>query len=289
MLVANALSYHRLGGGEVGTGVHADTLLRIVGEMDGHALPLATGLSHEVREEDLAGVVRAEPLDRDTEPAKIRRVGAEVRLLELFLLARGKARLDDARDVPSLVADHAPVRVIRPDLAGEEHKRCVALPHEGTHAGERLRAQERRVAIDDESHAAVAIRGGERNADGVAGAARDVLNREACPLIEELACRGALFREDHQRPRTGGPHGPQDVRDKWTSGDGVEHLRSLGLHPRREARREHYRQRRLAHGGLRQAGAPGFEPGIADPKSAALPLGHAPQDTAKRIGAVERD
>src|SRR6058998_1752851 len=35
---------------------------------------------------------------------------------------------------------------------------------------------------------------------------------------------------------------------------------------------------------IRQAGAPGFEPGIADPKSAALPLGHAPKDTTKRIG-----
>src|SRR5256886_4183315 len=34
----------------------------------------------------------------------------------------------------------------------------------------------------------------------------------------------------------------------------------------------------------RQAGAPGFEPGIADPKSAALPLGHAPQDTAQGYG-----
>jgi hypothetical protein len=32
---------------------------------------------------------------------------------------------------------------------------------------------------------------------------------------------------------------------------------------------------------LLQAGAPGFEPGIADPKSAALPLGHAPSDTAQ--------
>src|SRR5881628_3645370 len=36
----------------------------------------------------------------------------------------------------------------------------------------------------------------------------------------------------------------------------------------------------------RQAGAPGFEPGIADPKSAALPLGHAPEDTAQRIRAT---
>src|SRR5207237_9573392 len=119
----------------------------------GHALSLAVGLSRGVREEDLAGVVRAEPLDRDTEPAKIRRVGAEVRLLELFLLARGNTRLDDARDVPSLVADHAPVRVIRPDLAGEEHKRCVALPHAGTHAGERLRAPERRAPLQCEGHA----------------------------------------------------------------------------------------------------------------------------------------
>ena len=66
MLVANAPSHHRLGGGEVGTGIHADALLRIVGEMDGHALALATCLGHEVREKDLAGVVRAKPLDRDT-------------------------------------------------------------------------------------------------------------------------------------------------------------------------------------------------------------------------------
>src|SRR5712692_1394561 len=65
----------------------------------------------------------------------------------------------------------------------------------------------------------------------------------------------------------------------------MEDLRGLGFHPRREARREHDRQRRVAHRVLLQAGAPGFEPGIADPKSAALPLGHAPKDTAKRIGA----
>src|SRR3989454_9641183 len=70
-------------------------------------------------------------------------------------------------------------------------------------------------------------------------------------------------------------------------GDRMEDLRGLGLHPRREARRKHDRQRRVAHRVLLQGGGPGFEPGIADPKSAALPLGHAQKDTAQRIRATQ--
>src|SRR2546428_7960081 len=67
-------------------------------------------------------------------------------------------------------------------------------------------------------------------------------------------------------------------------GAGREIRGVFGFHPRGGVRRKHDRQRRVAHRVLLQAGAPGFEPGIADPKSAAFPLVHAPLDTTKRIG-----
>src|SRR6266513_2831374 len=232
VLVADPLAHHRLGGGEVGTGVHADALLWIVGEMYGHALSLAARLGHQISEKDLPGVVRAESLDGDTEPTEIRRVGAKVRLLDLFFLARRQARFDDALDIAVLVANDATVRVVRADLAGEENKRRVVLADQGAHARERLGAQKRRIPIHDEADAAVAVGSGERDANRIARASRHFLYGDTRAFIEELARRGALVRQDDQRPRTDGSYGPQDVRDEGAPGDRVEHLRGLRLHPR---------------------------------------------------------
>ena len=140
MLIADPLSHRRLGGGEIGTGVHADALLGVVGEVYRDALALTPRLAHEVREEDLARVVRAQSMDRGPEPIEIGGICAEVRLLELLLRGRGEAGFDDASNVAALVADDTPVRVVGPDFACKEDQRRAALMEQCAHAGERFRA-----------------------------------------------------------------------------------------------------------------------------------------------------
>ena len=157
------------------------------------ALSITPRVGHEIREEDLPGLVRAQPTDGGAEPFEIRRVRAEIGLGELLLLTRRETRFDDARDVAASVPHDAPVGVVGPDLAGEDRERGVALGEESAHAGERFRAQKRRVAVHDVRDAPVAVRSGERDADRVAGAAWDVLHRDFCALIEEVA-RGRGLR-----------------------------------------------------------------------------------------------
>ena len=170
--LADALVERLLGRRELDARVHSAALLGIRHKMRGDTPAVADGERDEVREEDLACLVRAQPRDGAAQPLEIGGVRAEVRLRQRFLRRRRETRLHDARDVAGRVPHDAAVRVIRADLAAEycEHRR--ALRAQRDERSQRLRAHERRVAIDDERLAARVLHGLQRDSHCVTGAAR---------------------------------------------------------------------------------------------------------------------
>ena len=227
MLIADPLAHRRLGGGEIGTGVHADALLGVVGEVYRDALALTPRLGDEVREEDLARVVRAQSLHREPEPIEIGGIRAEVRLLELLLGGCREPRFDDASDVATLVADDPPVRVVGPDLACQEDERRAALTEQRAHTGERFGAYKRGVPVHDERDAVVAVRRGEADPHGVARSEGRGLYRDPRAFIKKPARGRGLLREDDHRTGAHGANGLEDVPEKRAPSDWMEDLRGL--------------------------------------------------------------
>src|SRR5439155_1572345 len=90
-----------------------------------------------IGEIDLARLVRPKPADRGAEPREVHRVRPEVRFGQTALLRSGEPRLDDARHVTGRVAYNAAVRVVGPDLAGEDGERRASRLEERP-AGKRM-------------------------------------------------------------------------------------------------------------------------------------------------------
>src|SRR3989442_6285535 len=215
--------------------------------MNRHAFPRCLRLRDEIGEEDLTGLVRAKARQRLSQPGEVDGVGAEVGLGELRLVPRVEPALDDAGHVPGAVANDPPVRVLGTDLARKEREGRAALRQERSQPAERLGAHERCVAVDDERDPGGPIRRPERDAHGVAGPTRGVLERDGDRVVEKGAGGLALFREDDQGTGPRGADARDDVAQQRLAGDGMEDLRRPGLHPCPEARREHEGQRRFAH------------------------------------------
>ena len=117
-------------------------------------------------------------VDPPAQPRPVEGVHAGVDLVRLELLGRGVARLHDPLDRAELAADHAPeLARIRGEDRGERD-RGVVEPALLDDRDELLADHERHVARQDEDLARVIRERGKRRADGVAGPARDVLERE---------------------------------------------------------------------------------------------------------------
>src|SRR3954471_14337720 len=89
---------------------------------------------------------------------------------------------------------------------------------------------------------------------------------------------GVRSDDEHERVRAGRLHGGDDPVDEAASEQRVQVLRRRGLHPRAEAG-GHDHCGEVRH----KAGAPGFEPGVAGPKPAALPLVYAPSTSTPKV------
>ena len=100
-----------------------------------------------------------------------------------------------------------------------------------------------------------------------------------------------IGRDDHHRPASApsGSHRGQRPAQQRAAAGGVQQLRQARLHARALAGGEDEAGERWVISLKGETGAPGFEPGVAGPKPAALPLGHAPspcgQATTTSIGS----
>ena len=141
---------------------------------------------------------------------------------------------------------------------------------------QQLGVEQRRVAGEDEHVARRALERAARRADRVAGAERLLLDRHL-DALEAVPASGRGDDDDAGRRRP-----PRAARehpvDHAPAEDRVQVLRHRRSHPGPEAGgHDDCCDRGVGHVGWMMAGAPGFEPGIAGPKPAALPLGYAPE------------
>src|SRR5439155_250068 len=122
---------------------------------------------------------------------------------EQLLLGRRDSGLDDPLDVPALVADDPAIRVVGPDLSGKDRERGMTLGEQRAQARERLRTQQRGIAVDDVCDATAATRFRERDAYRITGPPWRILQRDSRISIEHLPSGLALLGKHDQRPRAG--------------------------------------------------------------------------------------
>ena len=138
------------------------------------------------------------------------------------------------------------------------------------------------VAGEDEHVAVEPVEAARAAADGVAGAARLSCTATVDALERVRASRARRRRRAGRRRAGGRPRSPSRPAAGRAAGAGAWASPSAcACRGRRPGRR--LRGRCLVTGEM--AGAPGFEPGIAGPKPAALPLGYAPpQFVLRQVG-----
>ena len=233
-------------------------------------------------------VLRLELLERRPERVAPEDVDRGVHLADRKLLGRRVGGFDDAHHGRLAVTDDAAVPA-RVGGLGAEQRRGGALPAVlGHELEQQLRREQRRVAREHEHVAGVAGERLARGANRVAGAERALLDRDDDGALGELVLRDGRGDDDERRRARLAPALDHPV-DHAPAQDRVEVLGHRALHAGAEASGHHdCCKRRLCHVGSLSlmAGAPGFEPGIAGPKPAALPLGYAP--LAASIGAAVR-
>ena len=194
-------------------------------------------------------VVGRQVAQRRSEQVAPEGVDAHVRFLDVELVGRRVALLDDAHHPPVAGADDPPVagRVVE---HAREQRRRVAVGDVGRHElVERLGREQRRVARhdDDDRIVVVVVTAERRHADrrGVAGAALlgllgegDVGPRRR-GLLDVLGdLLGAVADDDDRARRVQPLQGVDDVQHHRPAADAVQRLRSLRPHARPGACRQ---------------------------------------------------
>ena len=225
-------------GGELDARVDALGLGRIGGDVGDDPLAARDEIAHGVGEVELAlDVVRLEPVERRPEQVAAEDVDRGVALLDLQLLGRGVAGLDDPLDRAVGPADDAAVRTGVVGHEGEDGRRGALTPVLLDERLEQLGREERRVAGEDEDVLDAVPHGVARRADGIAGAERLLLDRDAG--VAELVA--ALGRGDHdQRIRPERARGLEHPVDHPPPEDRVQVLRGRRAHARAEPSGHHH-------------------------------------------------
>ncbi len=297
--LADTLARDAVGEGEVRARVDSEALGRVLDAQRRDGAALVARDLHEVGEEHLAGLVRAQLRDGTAQPRQIGGVRTEVRFGDGALGRGREARLHDPVHVAARPADDAAVCVVGTGDPGEQREDGAPLVEQGLEPPQGLRAHEDGVAVDDPAAARPVGDGAERDADRVTGPAGRLLQRHRNARGHDRPRGLALLRQEHDRTRAGGGDGVEDVREQRLAGGLVKDLARRRAHPGAEPGGQDEGKacirRVFAHGRegdptpagaagsepRSTAGAPGFEPGVGDPKSPALPLGHAPTDYAR--------
>ena len=246
-----------LGQGQLPAVVDALHLLRIV---DGERVDAVTGVvedGDDVGQVVLAlAVVGRDPPQRGAEEVAPEAVDGGVDLLDGSLLRRGVGLLDHPGDEPVLVADQPPVAGGLGHVRGEDRGTVAPGLVEGHQPGQRLVAEQRGVAGDDQDGRGVVQvvvdERGHADHHRVARAPldallheRDVQARRAVGLDPLGDALRAVPDHDHGALDVEALEGLEDVHDHRAAADDVEGLRTFGPHARALARRQD--DRRDAH------------------------------------------
>ena len=218
------------------------------------------------------GVVRIELLERVPQRAGLEHVDRRVHLPDRALGLGSVLVLDDRLDRAVGAPDDPAVR-----------KHCVGHEREDRHGGamapvlidqrpQVIAGQQGRGGVEDEDTPGEAIERRARRGDRVAGAERPLLHHD---LDAVVGVSGRRRGDDHERVGSRLERGLDHPVDDAAAEQRVEVLRQRRAHAGAEPAGHHHRCE-LRRSRFAMAGAPGFEPGIAGPKPAALPLGYAP-------------
>ncbi len=264
-------------GGELGARVHTD-LERLRGELHGYRLARLDEEPDRVGQVELAlGVLRLDPVEGRPERVAAEHIDRGVGLTDRELGGRRVARLDDPLE-PASVPPHEPAVVARVRILDTEHGcRRARGSVGGDEVAEVVRREEDGVAGEDENVRRRCPRGrrgprAPRPRCRGASPARRPRDRRSRPGSAARRPRPPDRRRRRRRPSA--PSRPCAVRARDGGASGTaERIRvpspaamttaAIGVSVTRW---------------VSMAGAPGFEPGIAGPKPAALPLGYAPEN-----------
>ena len=257
--IVDPRSQHRFRGRELQPVVHPRRLVRVL-EHDGvRDVPGLVQDGDEVREVVLVlGVLAIDPAQGRPEQARAHGHDRGVDLVNRTLLTGGVSLLDDALHGAVLGADDAPVAGGVLQVGGEDGQSGLALAVSRQQRAHRARAQERRVAGQDQHvaviHPDLVLEGRQGDRHRMAGAQLLGLLDEgemhvgAGALGQGLLDPGtAVPHHDHGRAGLLLGRGIQDVEHHWPPAEVVERLGASRAHARSLARGENHDESRSIH------------------------------------------
>ncbi len=263
------------GRGELDARVHPFRLGRIVGFECEDALAVVDEVPHGVGEVELAlRVGRIEPVERRPERLSTEDVDRRVDFVEGELLRCRVRRLDDGPDAAVVTANDPSVAARIVPAEGEHRGGRVAAAVGLEERRESLRPKERRIAREDEHLSGLCGECVLRGRECVAGAPGRSWTATSTPSnspaksgeLTTTSCAGSSARPASITQSTS-----RRPSSAWRCFGVAERIRVPSPPARTTAASlDAFTCSRA------MAGAPGFEPGIAGPKPAALPLGYAP-------------
>ncbi len=182
--------------------------------------------------------------DPATQPGGIEGVQPRVDLVPRQLVGTGVARLDDVLDGPELPADDPSELRRLGRVDARQRDRSVVLATRLEDRVEVGTGHQRDVARQHEDLGGGGRHDRERRREGIASAARDVLQGEHGPIGEDVDDRRDGRREDDHRPPGGGRGlragpGVEGVGEHRPPAQRVEDLGHRRAHPRAEAGGQH--------------------------------------------------